>query len=403
MKVDSAIPGHISKSDVINKAKRVLDTGGHVREAFIQSASVSGYGKEVYKQLELDRGIAFEDDGELRVFFADKHHNYYDYLEINRDSLDVKVKLGDSLNEAAFNYVAAEEFRKQGLEVVRVREAMPMEMLVEYGKPPEQVHVDVMNKMQYMHEKFGTPHEVIVPEGSRNEKGYQKLLAELDKLSTSLDKQFEYAVGNDAMPKYRYGALSLEGDEYKQFKRDIAKNVARSHTHGMLFTLEGVGDSGMSISVQAPNGTVVGSLTVDSGLDAEHFECNMVIGEPVEVEVRSFPDISKMSQKGHVSDDFRRLVSEMRKDFAIVTSLSSSSDLVSDRDISEAVSSVSRDVKDSGRSPLLLDGTHPDIVSAKLTYLLSQKYPDIVAEGIAMVAQSGELDKSFEDEGLVMK
>lgn len=403
MKVDSVLPGSIPSHTVFSKAKKALEDGGCVRQAFIHSAAIARdlvTGKESISR-EYDQGICIEHGGEKNVFFVDKYHNYSEYVEVNKESEDVRVRLGDSLNEEGYNYHVSTRLRKEGVEVKNIREKMQDEVLIEYGKPPTPLRVEIQNVLNAMNEKFDTPKGVDIPKENNNEQGHQKLLVELKKLSGNLDKQFEYAVGNDAMPEYPYTYFNMKSDHYKKFKREVAKNVARSHAHGMLFTLEGVGDSGLSISVQAPNGDVVGSLTMDSDFDTEHFEFNMIMGDPIEVEVRGLPDISKMSQKGQVSDNFRQLVSEMRKDFALVSTVSAPSDLISDRDISDAISSISSDIEVTGKSPLLLSGSHPDIMSAKLTYLLSQKYPDIVNEGIAMAIENKLVDnRSVENSDL---
>ncbi len=397
MKIDSALKSGISKREVFSLAKDALDNGGIVRAAHIRSglATFDHNYKEV-KKFEYDEGICIQHNGNTSVYFSDRYADRPSFVEVNLKSEDVCVRLGNSLNETGFNNLKAYELRKAGQEVNPIREELSDEVLVENGRTPTDVQIELRNNLLEMNKKFGTPKEISIPDNRRSNNDYKIMLIEIKKLHHSLDGQYQFAKENDAMPKYPSFSIDMTSDAYKQFKRDVAKNVARSHAQGMLFSIEEAGENGLSISVQAPDGKVIGSLNMDSILDAETLECDMTIGEPIEIEVKSIPDISSMSQKGLVTDNFRELVSEMRKDFALISPVTQPGQLVSGKDINNAVSGVFGDISNAGKSPIVLKGSHPDILSAKLTYALSKKYPEIIKDGMQMIAEKKE--QSFSED-----
>jgi hypothetical protein len=306
------------------------------------------------------------------------------HIEVNLNSWDVNVRLGNSLNEEGYNYNHVRYLKSQGKEVKKIIEALNEEILVENGQQPTVTQLALRHEVRKMHENYGTPREIHIPDRRRSNEDYQRLLWELKKISQGLEKQHDFAIKNNTMPKYKMGIFDLTNENYKQFKRDVVKNVAMSQSHGMLFSLESTSENGLSLSMSDAQGKVVGSLSATDGGNVEYIECELVVGDPVEIEVGTFPDTSSMTQKGIVVDELRDLISEMKKDIVIIKAVTEAGELVSENDISDAISSIANDLADSGKTPVILGGQHQDILDAKLTVMLSKKYPDIVTSEMSM-------------------
>tara|TARA_B100001245_G_scaffold236653_1_gene229265 strand:+ start:24689 stop:25936 length:1248 start_codon:yes stop_codon:yes gene_type:complete len=399
MQVDSALKSGINKNEVYALAREALENNGAVKEAKIRSGVIhlDMAGNEK-KGFEYDEGIAIQVNGSTRVFFPDRYDDRMRHVEVNLNSWDVNVRLGNSLNEEAYNYGHERFLKSQGKEVNKIREVLNEEILVENGQQPTVTQLALRHEVRKMHERYGTPREVHIPDNRRSNEDYQRLLWELKKLSQGLEKQYEFANQNNAMPKYKMGIFDMTNEHYKQFKRDVVKNVAMSQSHGMLFSLESSDEKGLSISMSDSQGNVLGSLNAANGGEVEYVECELVVGDPVEIEIGTLPDMSSMTQKGVVSDGFRDLASEMRKDIVVIKPVTEVSELISEKDIADALTGVVNDVVDSGKTPLVLGSQHQEILDAKLTVMLSQKYPDIVTQEMLLSnskPEGAEVKKEF--------
>lgn len=353
-------------------------------------------------------GFYTNSGGVDKVVFCDEF-NDYKFIEVELKNPEVSVQLGANLGREHFDIKYASKLKGEGIVVLSAhsKELSPvMEKLIvkESISPkcgyvfPEQSKIDSI--LIALNKVYGLPAKLHVPESAKNEDGYGKILLELQKISRNLNEQYSYSKVSGIVPALNSNVIDMSSDPYKSFRLDIAKNVARSHSKGILFRIDSSHEDSVTISMERADGVKLASLGFSGSLDTCRWEMDVVAGDPLVVDVLTLPDVSKMTVKGIATDGFRDIVSKMREEFSVIIPVTKPSAMVTLSEIKRAAIEVSKDVEQEGKKTLIECDSHPDLMSSKLTFIMSKSYPHIInaiSNEIKMV-RSNDKSRSLDSE-----
>ncbi len=360
---------------------KVLSDGNDLRRAEIEipvicTDVITGAS---HKEISVQDGYHFNEDGVDKVFFISSY-DYFEYHQVNLESPEITVKIGDAVNQEAYDIELSRKKRNEGQAIEYVKEKLPIEMLVDKGAKPSLVKQLAYSLANNLHEKFDTPRKLHIPDKLDTQAGVAQVVLELRKLLGNLKKQSDFANEHNVKPFYQASFLNIASEAHKVFNRDVMSNIARSHANGVLYAVEKTAMDEVTISVKSLDGRVSGSLSYKASDQLETTFFHTPEGDGMmEARVFSIPSVSSMTAKGAVSDNFRELVEAMRKGTNVVEFKSIGEVPLSPDDFKHSVKIHTDSLKKMGVSSLVIDNAHPDVASVRATMLISEQHPTLVS------------------------